>query len=511
MKASDQSKLAEAIDRMIDGDLSADDARWLDQVLLNDEEARSLYLDLAGANAHLYLHWPQLEQQNIEPPPAVVYKKNPFWSRNAALVLAACASVLVIAGSYVFTGNSERDALTEESSAMVTRVSRTVATLTSCNDVQWGESTLPTTLNSPLEPGRLRLKQGQCTIYFESGAVVSLSGDVDFELTSKMVAKLHSGAALVKVPPSARGFEVSTPNIKAIDFGTEFLISFSQLDNTSQVQVLSGEVQVWHPASGKARGLSVGEAVRITPEHAFEKMEFTGSDEYFKRVEQEGLPRNTLRISTAMGRGRDASVVQSNIPRLLDPALVLVKNCRTDYRRKGYLAFDLDPIHDQEFKNARLILTLQDKYWSTIRLPYDVVFSVFGITDESLDDWSAKDIQWENAPANIDDAAEFAPEQSIKLGSVRVLGARAEGQVILDDPRLTEFLKADTNGVVTLGLVRDFPVSTPSYSTVNGFASRRHATQLPPTLEVELLSTEQSETQTEAVSDNGSEEASAAE
>ncbi len=491
MNAQENAKLAKIVEHLIDDDLCEDDADWLNEVLRNDTDARELFLGLTRDNAQLCLNWPHLEQQKpvpLDDEPSV-FRTDVRFAESAAgpamripnagalAVVALCAGLLLVATLSAWPPAKPHAPF--------------VATLTQCSDAQWAESTLPTTIHTPLGPGRMRLKHGTCTLRYSSGVEVLLSGDVDFELVDESSATLHSGVAKARVPESARVFTINTPNASAVEHGTEFSMAFNPVRRTSRVRVIDGSVAVRHQGTGKQRTVRKGETVEATSRDLVEADSSIPEGEQHIPPPSSYLSQNAVRISTAMGRGRDATVIMSNDATYLDPALVVVKNCESEYRRKGYLGFDLQSIKGRNFDNARLILTLQEDHWYSLRAPYDVVYSVFGVTEESLDDWQAEEIRWENAPANVDASNEVDPAKGRRLGSMVVLGGRATGQVILQSDQLTEFLKEDTNGLVTLVVVRDSPVSSDEYTTPNGFASRRHNSALPPTLEVQIVPHEQ--------------------
>ncbi|MFG0290095.1 MAG: DNRLRE domain-containing protein [Rhodopirellula sp. JB044] len=489
MNPHDQTALCRIIERLVDDDLTEEDANWLNDLLKNDPEARTLFLDLTHDNAMLYLNWPQLEQhQNHNTlqsnPPSVspvahhaaTGLRPYFW--NGVSVLAVCTCILISAWFW--------------SAPHQTTHAPFVATLTHSSNARWAESTLPTTVHTPLGPGRMRLKHGTCTLRYTSGVEVLLSGDVDFELIDSSTAKLHSGVAKAKIPKSLERFTINTPNASSAERGGEFSVTYNPSDRTSRIRVIAGKVSVRHQQTGKQRIAQKGEALEATHTDLLQADNSIPEGELRIPPQSNYLSDDTMRITTAMGRGGDATIIMSNDPTFLDPALITVKNCESEYRRKGYLRFDLTTIKGSNFKNAKLILTLQENHWASLRAPHDVLYSVFGVTDESLDGWSPEDLRWENAPANVDASDQVDESKARRLGSMLVIDGRATGQVLLQSNELNEFVNADTNGLVTLIVVRDSPVSSDEYSTPNGFASRRHNSQLPPTLEVQLVANEES-------------------
>ena len=118
--------------------------------------------------------------------------------------------------------------------------SMAMAVLGAQSDAQW-HSEAPS-LQSPLSPGVLRLREGVARIDFFNGAQVVISGPCDFELLSSNRAYCHSGRVTAEVPPQARGFVIETPAGAIHDLGTSFglMVQGDQAD----LHVFDGEVEL---------------------------------------------------------------------------------------------------------------------------------------------------------------------------------------------------------------------------------------------------------------------------
>jgi hypothetical protein len=114
------------------------------------------------------------------------------------------------------------------------------------------------------------------------------------------------------------------------------------------------------------------------------------------------------------------------------------------------------------------------------RVP-DATFAVYGLTDESLDDWDERSLRWATAPANRPGGATLDLDKVVKLGTFVLAQGEQSGTRSVGGPALAEFLKRDTNRLVTFVLVRETP-GTGRSDLVHGVASRRHPTLPPPTL-----------------------------
>jgi hypothetical protein len=84
------------------------------------------------------------------------------------------------------------------------------------------------------------LHKGVLEIEFLYGARVVIEGPAQFRLESAEKLRLDAGRAYAKVPGSARGFVIGTPNSTIIDLGTEFGVQVD-IDGTSTVHMLKGQ------------------------------------------------------------------------------------------------------------------------------------------------------------------------------------------------------------------------------------------------------------------------------
>jgi hypothetical protein len=192
-----------------------------------------------------------------------------------------------------------------------------------------------------------------------------------------------------------------------------------------------------------------------------------------------------LHISTALGRGRDAFVMPIEIPpNRRSDTLLLVKNTivrMSDWNRKAYMALDLSPLEGQRILDAEFSLTFAPTGMGFASQVPDATFVLYGLTDETRDDWDERTIRWQNAPANRPGGTALEPDKVVRLGSFLVTQGEQTGTRRIDGKALLEFLQGDTNKLVTFILVRETQ-GTGTADLVHGFASKRHPNLSPPTL-----------------------------
>jgi hypothetical protein len=183
-----------------------------------------------------------------------------WWQRAlaGAAVVALAAAGLWWAG--VFTPKAVTVELAQDPEYLEEPIATGVAVLARAIDVVWETGDAAFTVGAPLEPGKLKLKQGYAELEFYSGARMVVEGPAEVELVSTMEVFCRQGRLSAYVPAQARGFAVVTPQMKVVDIGTAFGIEVTA--PRGEVHVFEGHVQVT-PNGKTARELFKGEAVAV--------------------------------------------------------------------------------------------------------------------------------------------------------------------------------------------------------------------------------------------------------
>jgi hypothetical protein len=456
-------ELHELIEAAIEGRLTADQAARLEQAVLTDPAARRFYAEYAAL--HAGLHWPAVHPA-VEPTPPRRGVVGRLAGRRGLAGMALAAGVLLTV--WLIAG----------------REPRPVATLTEAKACRWNGGRLPTEVGAELRPGRLRLAEGLARVRFASGAEVTLEGPADLELVTDMRCVLHDGRLVARVPPEASGFVVETPSSVLTDFGTEFGVSVRD-GRSADVNVFTGRVDATHRATGRTREMHAGTLLRFLPDGV---VPFRPEVEDPSSGATDRLPAGTRRVqvSTALGRGRDTFVMplEEVPPDRQTDTLLLVKRTvpkESQWDRKVYMGLDLAVLTRTAILDAEFTLTFTPTGMGFAARVPDATFVVYGLTDESLDDWDERAVRWATAPANRPGGDALDPDKVVKLGTFVLAQGEQSGTRSVGGPALVEFLKRDTNQLVTFILVRETPGKGGS-DLVHGVASRRHPTLSPPTL-----------------------------
>jgi hypothetical protein len=339
----------------IEGRLTADELRRLEQLVLDDATARRLYVEYV--HQHASLRWSVAEPSFLraEPPApgGTTLRLRPArpskWRHFRLAGAVAAASVLFAVGI----------GLGLHSTAGLDRPPATFAVLSAGKACKWDGGSLPTEVGARLGAGRLRLVEGLARIVFDHGAEIALEAPVDLELLSSERCILRAGRLVAKVPPRAIGFLVETPTAVLKDLGTEFGVNVRDAQ-TSDVQVFDGRVDAFHRGTRRTESMKTGRSVRFG-------MDTTADfDPHDELPDEESGPtpsadsdRRIVHISTALGRGKDAYIQPKYPSEHHSDILMLVKYSASpspDYERKAYIGMDLSSIAGMQVVEARLSL-----------------------------------------------------------------------------------------------------------------------------------------------------------
>lgn len=246
-----EARLHELIHGWLQGTLSDAEFAELDAQLKNDATARQAFLRATNLDSALRDHASRDEHTSAwlpKPAPA------PAWWSKWLMPAGIAAAAALVFGAYLAGGSHPRAA-----KPALEATAQGTAVLTQNIDAEWGASGQPN-IGATLLPGKLQLKKGLAQIEFFSGAALVVSAPAEFEIVSPWKVIWHSGKARVKVPPAARGFEMSTASMKVIDLGTEFGLDVGGGSPGTRLQVFSGEVEA-HPLVGSQMNLKEGQGI----------------------------------------------------------------------------------------------------------------------------------------------------------------------------------------------------------------------------------------------------------
>ncbi|MHA3775067.1 DNRLRE domain-containing protein [Verrucomicrobiota bacterium sgz303538] len=449
------------IERAIEGLLSPDELAAFQSDIVRDAELRSAYVDRVWLHSTLRAERETLlEYFKQEPVPDKAVRRWPVvvWA-------AAAAACVTLAMSAAIFGKS-------------TILSWPVATLVQADNCKWAGSDLPTAVHSKLGTGTLALVEGIATLRFKNGATVTIEAPTTLRILSAMHCRLVEGSLTAEVPEAAHGFTVDTPDLHVVDLGTRFGLTTGSVGN-SQVRVFQGEVEVACTSDGKTKRLTEGKGLHVGSGNTAAGQEPTRGHQI---QESDGWTA----IPTSFGRGKDAYSRRGDAhgPTGAHP-LIMVKHsdisAGRNNERRAFLTFDVSQVNTRNVAEAQLVLDPEPSGLGFSALIPDSRFAVYGITDEALDDWAETGVRWNSSPACTDDGP--ISSQARKIAEFWIPRGGSGGALTIRGDALAEFIRDDTNGLVSFLIVRETGESDPS-GLVHAFASKEHPSARPPTLRV---------------------------
>ena len=485
MNGRDQDTLHRLCEGVIEDRLTEEECRELKAMITDDDVALQQYFDSMFNNAALSFHGQHegVVSDGGRRPFAVetaeriaAHKGDRIWSMRFSI-----AAVLLL--SFLVFFLSSRPAVFSPSEA-----ERPFASISKTTNCLWGNSTVATRPGARIGQGILRLEEGVALIHFDCGVSVSLEGSCMFELRGEKKAVLHHGRLVVTVESSEGiGFLIDTPNATIQDFGTKFGIN-SPKDRPTSVYVIDGNVEVRSKKTTEFIALQKGESVVMgLPDDV--------GDEQTAVADHSSI--SVLQIGTATGRGKEQWVVQNShtlhkaeigFPEADTRSYMLVKtSIPRDYvsDRKAIFSIDIGQLNEQD--KARL-------YEVSLRLSYgptglgytsnvpDSDFTLYGLLDESQDEWDPAVIDWDTFPGN---RPRHELDKNIwkSLGRFTVAQGSQQGVVAIEGKQLLDFIRRDSNGVVTFAIARD-TLAEEICGYTHGFANKFHNKLMPPSLKL---------------------------
>jgi len=261
-------ELRALVDAALDGTIGDTEHERLADLLDRDEDAREYYTDMIQMHATLlWEHATPLEHQSSvgpaagdAPPPRAL--RLPRYAIAALLAIAVGGLVVIaIQSTGVMTADPDpRLAQSDDDASQL-------AVLTDVTDAVWSPDSAiePINVGQALPSGALRLKSGKAQLLFQNGAVVQMIGPSELAMTSDHRCRLSHGSIVVRVPKTADGFVVDTPNLVVTDLGTAFGVTVDP--ESEEVHVFEGRVRVDRlgTAGQVVRSVTLGEndAVRM--------------------------------------------------------------------------------------------------------------------------------------------------------------------------------------------------------------------------------------------------------
>ena len=156
--------------------------------------------------------------------------------------------------------------------------------------------------------------------------------------------------------------------------------------------------------------------------------------------------------------------------------------------RKTWLRYDLSSREGRLLSNPVLSLTFFDTAWGVMNATgaaFDWEFEVYGLNDgDAGEGWSESTVTWNNAPGNKTTSGNQVDlSRATSLGTFTVTG-KGVGTHTFASPAVQDFLASDTDGRLSIIVVRNSTMPTSSDTYVHGLRSEESSAGPAPTLSI---------------------------
>ncbi|MBI1372362.1 MAG: hypothetical protein GC159_06320 [Phycisphaera sp.] len=249
--------LATRIGRYLDGEADEAEVAELSDLLTTDPAARQLYVAMcvgAGAMKALAIKDAATRATSDDTPaslamPSVdaVELRRARGGRGRSSDVtryAAAAVLLIVAGVAATLMLSDRGPHDGAGPVVYQPTGEPVGTVVAQTQAVWSDDSASSLigLGARLDAGARTLNLGYTELQMDRGASVTVAGPAVFNITGPNACRLDRGTLLAQVPPGAKGFTVTTPEMKVVDLGTRFVVHVSD-DGQTEVHVLKGHVE----------------------------------------------------------------------------------------------------------------------------------------------------------------------------------------------------------------------------------------------------------------------------
>jgi hypothetical protein len=253
MNADRTARLRDWADDYVAGTLGQAEREALERELLTSAEARRFFLSYLELHAGLAWQFRGLECEL--PDLREVKPTRPSTSRRWRWSLSSAAAVLAVAAAvWLWLRDAPREpgADSEPVFAVVRETLRG----------RWADGR-EVRVSESVGKGPWSLENGLLSLEGVDGVELLVEGPAIAQWLDAQHIRLTSGTVVVRMPKGKSGFVVETARMRVTDLGTEFGVSVSP-SGDERVQVYSGRVRAESAASGEARELKAGSALRYS-------------------------------------------------------------------------------------------------------------------------------------------------------------------------------------------------------------------------------------------------------
>jgi hypothetical protein len=198
-----------------------------------------------------------------------------------------------------------------------------VATLTDSLNAKWANVSIPMQKGARITTGneQLLLCEGYVELLFDNHARVTVEGPAEFQILAEDRIGINYGKVYSSVPKDAIGFSVYTQNAKIIDMGTEFGV-LAEVGGNTQLHVLKGKTILMAKGSGKVNvEVNEGAAKKVSGDTGEISDMGCRTDYFVRTINSESnliwKGQNTINLADIVGGGSGFGT--GTLDRAIDP------------------------------------------------------------------------------------------------------------------------------------------------------------------------------------------------
>jgi ferric-dicitrate binding protein FerR (iron transport regulator) len=266
-KSNPTARLQQLTAAAMAGELSADELRELDELLLTSDTALKSFLKTCQLDADLRFHTHaalsgRRAMERLPELTAPSPKAGPSRGIPARRWFAGLAASLLVALFGWWTASYWQEIPAE-------RQPQPIARLSESEGARWLGDDGPRVGHEFVEGDSVYLTKGRARISMSSGAEVVLRSPCFVTLAAANRVQLEEGVVTAQVAEWGHGFTVVTNAMNVVDLGTKFAVAASA-HGVSEAHVLDGQVRIQPlgttSANRRSMLLSGGEALRVESE-----------------------------------------------------------------------------------------------------------------------------------------------------------------------------------------------------------------------------------------------------
>ena len=214
------------LEAVADEEASEDQVNELNEILINDREARDIY------RAYCSIHI-ELQNRAASKPQEMVKSDNRLKKFYKTALIAA--SITIAAALLILKFNEASQS--------------PLGYIVSTNNKE--------NVSIPVFAGEQTFSKGFSRVEMTQGVILSLEGPASIKIINDKHILLNEGKLTAFVPERATGFAVSTNDTRIVDLGTEFGVEIG--DNGSEVHVFQGAVKLEEENKNDKKILTAGQ------------------------------------------------------------------------------------------------------------------------------------------------------------------------------------------------------------------------------------------------------------